>query len=141
MFKPVKFSSFIACLFFSAIVHSQTDSNFTGCSISGATLPDLLKVEDDISQYGPRLEDVQLVVLKNQRKAVVFSIRNPPVNGAFQLWDVRYKVTWQDSCGRLLPDVSNSIDGFVLNPNDVRNLEVVAFDIRATRAILKVYIE
>jgi len=38
---------------------------------SSAQLPDLLTVEDQISQFGPQLENVQLVTLDNGRKAVV----------------------------------------------------------------------
>jgi hypothetical protein len=131
----------LTCVAASSLAQSQVNSSLASCTISSATLPDLLVVEDDLSQFGPKLEAVQLVVLKNQRKAVNFSVRNVPVNGSFQLWNVRYKVTWQDACGRLLPDVSNSIDGFVLHPNDVRDLQEVAFDMRSVRATLKVFIE
>ena len=141
MLQLAKWLFVLTCATTNSLAHSQGNSNQASCAVSSATLPDLLVVEDDLSQFGPKLEAVQLVVLQNQRKAVNFSVRNVPVNGNFQLWNVRYKVTWHDACGRLLPDVSNSIDGFVLHPNDVRNLQEVAFDMRAVRATLKVYIE
>jgi hypothetical protein len=108
---------------------------------SGAQLPDLLTVEDQISPFGPRLEDVQLVTLENGRKAVVFAVRNLPVNGAFQYWNVRYSVSWQDSCGRLLPTGSSAVDGYLLNPNDFITSQAVAFDPRSARATLRVYFE
>lgn len=108
---------------------------------STAVLPDLLQIEDQVSQFGPRLEDAQLVLLQNGRRAVIFSVRNVPINGTFQYWNIRYRITWQDACGRLLPDISRSVEGFVLNPSDVQTFQSVAFDPHAVRAVLRIYIE
>jgi hypothetical protein len=111
------------------------------CRNEGVTVSEILRVEDQISQYGPRIEDVQLTVLPNGRKAVVFAVRNVPVNGAMEYWNVRYAVRWQDDCGRFLTTGTSTPDGFLLNPNDYQSVQVVAFDQRAARAVLRVYLE
>lgn len=112
-----------------------------GSCLDGVLMPSLLQVDDQITPFGPKLEDAQLIALENGRKAVVFGVRNLPYNNTFQQWDIRYSVTWHDECGRLLPQSSPSVDGFLLHPNEYRSIEVVSFHKNAMRASLRIYFE
>ena len=112
-----------------------------GSCLDGALMPSLLQVDDQITPFGPKLEDAQLIALENGRKAVVFGVRNMPYNNEFQQWNIRYSVIWHDECGRLLPQSSPSVDGFLLHPNEYRSIEVVSFHKTAMRASLRIYFE
>lgn len=112
-----------------------------GTCLDGALMPSLLQVDDQITPFGPKLEDAQLIALENGRKAVVFGVRNIPYNNEFQQWNIRYSVTWHDDCGRLLPQASSSVDGFLLYPNEYRSVEAVSFHKSAMRASLRIYFE
>lgn len=131
------------CMYFlcSAAWGQGTQQPRLGSCLDGALLPSLLQVEDQITPFGPKLEDAQLIALENGRKAVVFGVRNMPYNNEFQQWNIRYSVTWHDECGRLLPQASSSVDGFLLHPNEYRSIEVVSFHKNAMRASLRIYFE
>lgn len=133
-------------LFLAAMTSTAVFAQSPGLQIQticndAAQLPALLTVEDQISPFGPRLEDVELKTLENGRKAVTFAVRNLPVNGAFQFWNLRYAVLWRDACGHLLANTSPSVDGMLLNPNDYLTFQSVATDPLAVRATLRVYFE
>jgi hypothetical protein len=109
--------------------------------LDGVQVAQLLQVDDQISAFGPKLEDAQLIALENGRKAVVFGVRNVPYNFEFQQWNIRYEVIWHDACGRLLPQASPLVDGFILFPNDYRSIELISFYKNAARASLRIYFE
>ena len=124
-----------------ASVNAQlTEPSRSDCQ-SEASLPDLLRVEDQVSRFGPQIENTQLLALSNGRKAVVFSIRNVAINGVFPTGKIIYTVTWNDACGRIFPDHSTATDGFYLNPNEYKTVESIAFNKNAVRAILRVHFE
>lgn len=131
------------CLYFlcTAAWGQVVQLSSSGSCLDGVQIPSLLQVEDQITPFGPKLEDAQLIALENGRKAVVFGVRNLPYNNAFQQWNIRYSVTWHDECGRLLPQTSPSVDGFILHPNEYRSIEVVSFHKNAVRASLRIYFE
>jgi uncharacterized protein YcfL len=132
------------CLYFlfgaTALGQNVQSPQFGSC-LDGALMPSLLKVDDQITPFGPKLEDAQLIALENGRKAVVFAVRNISYNNEFQQWNIRYSVIWHDECGRLLPQASPSVDGFLLHPNEYRSIEVVSFHKNARRASLRIYFE
>ena len=131
------------CLYFfcTAAWGQVVQLSSSGSCLDGALIPSLLQVEDQISPFGPKLEDAQLIALENGRKAVLFGVRNLPYNNTFQQWNIRYSVTWHDECGRLLPQSSSAVDGFILYPNEYRSIEVVSFYKNAMRASLRIYFE
>ena len=131
-------SLFVMCEPVFGQVSQLTESS--GC-LDGARVAQLLQVDDQISAFGPKLEDAQLIALENGRKAVVFGVRNVPYNFEYQQWNIRYEVIWHDLCGRLLPQASPLVDGFVLFPNEYRSIEVVSFHKNAVRASLRIYFE
>lgn len=106
-----------------------------------AVLPDRLQVEDRVSGTGPQIAGVQLIALSNGRKAVTFTVHSDSTTDKGAYWNIRYSVVWQDECGRLLSDTSPSVDGFVLNPNDSKVVQIVGHDKTSARAILKIYLE
>lgn len=106
-----------------------------------AVLPDRLQVEDRVSGTGPQIKGIQLIALQNGRKAVTFTVHSDSPTARAAYWNIRYSVVWQDECGRLLNDASPSVDGFVLNPNDSKVVQIVGHDKTSARAILKIYLE
>lgn len=129
---------FVVCESVAGQVSQLTES---AACLDGARVAQLLQVDDQITPFGPKLEDAQLVALENGRKAVVFGVRNVPYNFEYQQWNIRYEVIWHDVCGRLLPQASPLVDGFILYPNDYRSIEVVSFHKNAARASLRIYFE
>jgi len=106
-----------------------------------AVLPDRLQVEDRVTGTGPQISDAQLIALESGRKSVTFTVHSDSASARGSYWNIRYSVIWQDQCGRLLSEANSSVDGFVLNPNDSKVVQIVGHDKTAARAILKIYLE
>lgn len=123
-----------------SVAQFLTAQAYAPCSES-VLVSNPLTVEGLLSPTEPSIEDVQLVSLANGRKAVVFGVRGKPEAFRYGKWNFRYAVRWYDSCGRLLPQGSGSIDGFDLYPNEYRVVEAVSFQKDAVRATLRVYLD
>ena len=99
-------------------------------------------VNDEITRAGALLERPMLIRLPNGLNAVSFSVRYANrLNHTDRLFKIRYSIQWSDDCGRPISVGSSTVEGFVLNPGQVKQLESPAFHRDASRASLHLYIE
>ena len=112
------------------------------CDTTVAPQP-ALRVQDDASGRGAKVDDVVLITLPNGMRAVQFSVHNTRTRDtAFNtIVKVRYTVQWTDDCGRRITNGTQVVDGLVLDPQRQQLVQSTAMDPYATHAFLRIYVE
>ena len=86
--RLLRLTSLVAlCLYFlcTAAWGQVVQLSGSGSCLDGVQIPSLLQVEDQITPFGPKLEDAQLIALENGRKVPEGYL------AAEVLWDGTYK--------------------------------------------------
>ena len=102
-----------------------------------------LRVQDDASGHGAKVEDVALITLPNGMRAVQFSVHNTRsrITAFNPIVKIRYTVQWTDDCGRRITNGSQVVDGLVLDPTHQKLVQSTAMDPHATHAFLRIYVD